>query len=204
VSDTNPNNPPATPTVEQLTAQLAAMRSGIAKSLGLEESATDEALLARAQEVAKERDASRAEASALKSAVDAGKVDTALREAFAKSGATKGVYEDFYNLAAPHFHVDPSTGKVVTKPDAPTPNLDPATYCVVELRQRRPGWWELSAGAGLAGRNMGFNPHHGGAYGDECFRPGPSFNFTKQLAFEAKFGPAAADAARAKYRGGGR
>jgi len=36
-----------------------------------------------------------------------------------------------------------------------------------------------------------------------CFRPGPSFNFMKQLAFESQHGAAAADAARARYRGKG-
>lgn len=196
----DPNNPPAPPTVEQLSAQLAAIRSGIAKSIGLAEDATDEALLARAQEVAKQRDESRAEASALKSAVDAGKVDTALREAFAKSGATAH-YEDFHNLAASHFHVDPKSGKVVTKPDASTPNVDPETWCVVELRQRRAAWWPVSQGGGLSSRGTGFSAGHAN---DAMYDPrSPQYNFTAQLAHEAKFGSVAADTARAKYRGRG-
>src|SRR5690606_30462685 len=118
----------------------------------------------------------------------------------ASLGATMGHYEDFRNLAAEHFHVDPKTGKVVAKPDAPSPGVDPAAWCVLELRQRRPGWWPLSQGGGMSGRGTG----HLAARGpnDECFRPGPGFNFTKQLAFEQAHGAAAADAARRKYGGG--
>lgn len=195
---TTPNPDNQTPTTEQLTAQLAAIRSGFAKHLGLEDSATDEAMLARAAELVAERDASRAETSALKSSVDAAKVDTALREAFAKSGATRGHYEDFHNLAASQFHVDPKTGKVVSKPDASTPNVDPDTWCVAELRQRRPAWWELSTGSGS--RGGGFIAGHG--VDDSCFDPrSPKFNFTAQCAAEVKYGAAFADAARAKYRG---
>ncbi|MBX3389213.1 MAG: hypothetical protein KF691_07120 [Phycisphaeraceae bacterium] len=191
MSDTNPN----TPTVEELTAQVAALRefrASVAKGFGLGDDADDAALLARLTETTNERDSSRAEVSAMK-------VDSALREAFAKSGATMGHYEDFRNLAAEHFHLDPKTGKVVTKPDAPTPNVDPATWCVVELRQRRPGWWPTSQGGGLSARGTGFSAARGPS--DDCFRPGPSFNFTKQLAFEAQHGAAAADAARRKYGG---
>jgi len=196
---TTPNPDNQTPTTEQLTAQLTAIRSGFAKHLGLESSATDEAMLARAAELVKERDDSRSEVSALKSSVDAAKVDTALREAFVKSGANAH-YEDFHNLAAQHFHVDPKTGKVVSKPDAPTPNVDPDTYCVAELRQRRPMWFPLSLGGGA--RGGGFVAGHG--VDDSMYDPGShKYNFTAQLAHEAKYGPAAADAARAKYRGRG-
>lgn len=191
MSDTNTNN--QTATTEQLTAQLAAIRSGFAKSLGLEDSATDEAMLARAAELVKERDDSRAQATAMT-------IDAALRDAFAKSGATMGHYEDFHNLAASQFHVDPASGKVISKPDASTPNVDPATWCVVELRQRRSGWFPLSQGGGVSSRGAGLDLHRGPS--DECFRPGPTFNFTKQLAFEHAHGAAAADAARRRYGGG--
>lgn len=187
----DPNNPPPAPTVDELTARLNAIRAGIAKGLGLAEDATDEALLARAEEVAKERDRSRSEVSTMK-------IDSALREAFEKSGATGGHYEDFRNLAAEHFHVDPKTGKVVAKPDAPSPGVDPAAWCVLELRQRRPAWWPLSQGANA--RGGGYNAARGPD--DSCFRPGPDFNFTKQLAFEQTHGAAAADAARKRYGGG--
>ncbi|MCC7389395.1 MAG: hypothetical protein IT431_11565 [Phycisphaerales bacterium] len=190
----DPNNPPPTPpTVEELQAQLTALRefrAGVAKGFGLDPAASeDSAILSRITDTT-------AEVSALKSAAEASKVDAALREAFTKSGAS-GHYEDFHNLAAALFHVDPKTGKVVTKPDATTPNVDPDTWCVVELRQRRPGWWPVSQGANA--RGAGYNPSRGAD--DSCFRPGPGFNFTQQLAFEHRYGAAAADAARRKYGG---
>lgn len=189
-------NAPTPPTVEELTAQVAALRefrASVAKGFGLDPAASeDTVILSRITDTAKE-------VSALKSAADSAKVDSALREAFDKSGATLGHYEDFRNLAADHFHLDPKTGKVVSKPDAPTPNVDPATWCVVELRQRRPGWWERSQGGGS--RGSGFAP---GRVDDSCFNPGsPNYSWTKMLEAEAKHGAAFADAARAKYRGRG-
>lgn len=202
MSDTNPNNP--APTVDELTARLTAIRSGIAKGLGLAEDATDEALLARAAEVAKERDDSRAEAAKVKGERDADKVDTALRDAFAKSGADPRNAEDFLALARPLFTVDAKTGAVVTKSDAPNtvPGANPEAWIVAELRTKREHWWPKSIGGGA--RGAGFLPS-GGA-DDSCFDPrSPNYNFTAQLAAEARFGPAFADRARQRYgRGGGR
>lgn len=189
-------NTPTPPTVEELTAQVAVLsefRANVAKGFGLDPAASeDAAILSRITDTTKE-------VSALKSAAEASAVDSALREAFAKSGATGGHYEDFRNLAAEHFHLDPKSGKVVSKPDAPTPNVDPDTWCVVELRQRRPGWWGLSVGAGA--RGAGFAP---GRVDDSMFDPrSPNYNFTAQLAAEAKYGADFADKARARYRGRG-
>jgi hypothetical protein len=198
MSDTNPN----TPTVDELSARLAAIRTGMAKGLGLAEDATDEALLARAAEVAKERDDSRAEVATLKSAADSGKVDAALRDAFAKSGADPRNAEDFLSLARPLFGVDAKTGAVATKADAPNtvPGASAEAWIVAELRAKRPHWWALSTGGGA--RGAGLTSHGGGD--DSCFDPrSPNYNFTRQLEAEAKHGPAFADKARAKYRGRG-
>jgi hypothetical protein len=193
----DPNNPPPTPTVEELQAQLTALRefrAGVAKGFGLDPNASeDAAILSRITDTT-------AEVSALKSAAEASAVDSALREAFAKSGATGGHFEDFKNLAAQYFHVDPKSGKVCTKPDAPTPNVDPDTWCVVELRQRRPAWWPLSQGANA--RGAGYNASRGPD--DSCFNPAhPGYSWTKMLEAEARYGADFADRARAKYRGNG-
>lgn len=200
MSDTNPNNTP--PTADELTARLAAIRSGIAKGLGLAEDATDEALLARAAEVAKERDDSRAEVVKLNGERTADKVDATLRDAFAKSGADPRNAEDFLALARPLFTVDAKTGAVVTKPDAPNtvPGANAEAWIVAELRTKRPHWWALSAGGNAKG--AGFLPS-GGA-DDSMFNPrSPNYNFTAQLAAEARFGPAFADRARQRYGGRG-
>ncbi len=198
------HNPPPTPTTDELTARLAAIRSGIAKGLGLAEDATDEALLARAADVAKERDDSLAEVVKLNGERTADKVDTALRDAFAKSGADHPQLRRLPRDSPGHsFTVDAKTGAVVTKPDAPNtvPGANAEAWIVAELRARRPHWWALSAGGNAKG--AGFLPS-GGA-DDSCFNPrSPNYNFTAQLAAEARFGPAFADRARQRYGRGGR
>ncbi len=69
-----------------------------------------------------------------------------------------------------------------------------------ELRVKRAHWWPLSTGGGA--RGAGFIPSAGAD--DSCFDPrSPNYNFTAQLAQEAKFGPQFADKARARYRGRG-
>jgi hypothetical protein len=193
----DPNNPLPTPTVEELQAQLTTLRefrAGVAKGFGLDPAASDDAaILSRIT-------GTTAEVSALKSAAEASKVDGALRDAFAKSGATAGHYEDFHNLAAAYFHTDPKSGKVVSKPDAPSPGVDPAAWCILELRQRRAAWWPVSAGG--ASRGAGSTAHRNAD--DSCFNPAhPGYSWTKMLEAEAKFGSDFADKARAKYRGRG-
>lgn len=113
--------------------------------------------------------------------------------------------EDFLALARPLFTVDAKTGAVVTKPDAPNTvsGANPEAWIVAELRTKRSHWWALSEGAGA--RGAGYLPS-GGA-DDSCFNPrSPNYNFTAQLAAEARFGPQFADRARQRYggRGGGR
>lgn len=200
MSDTNPNSP-TPPTVDELTAQLAALRAGLAKGFGLEESATDEALLARAGEVAKERDEARSKAADVESRWASEKVDSALRSAFEKSGAGREHEEDFLLLARGLFEVD-EKGGVRTRKDAPNtlPGIDPAAWIVAELQSKRPHYWPTSVGGGA--RGAGFIPSTGAD--DSCFDPrSKNYNFTAQLAAEAKYGPAFADKARAKYRGRG-
>lgn len=196
MSDTNPN----TPTVDELTAKLTALRAGIAKGFGLEESATDEALLARAGEVAKERDEARSKAADVESRWASEKVDSALRSAFEKSGAGRENEEDFLLLARGLFEADEKG--VRTRKDAPNtlPGIDPAAWIVAELHSKRPHWFPTSQGGGA--RGAGFIPSTGAD--DSCFDPrSPNYNFTAQLAQEAKFGPQFADKARARYRGRG-
>jgi hypothetical protein len=197
MSDTNPN----TPTVEELTAQLSALRAGLVQGFGLGEDATDEALLARAAEIAKERDEARAEAADVESRWAGERVDSALRSAFEKSGAGREHEEDFLLLARGLFEMD-EKGEVRTRKDAPNtlPGIDPAAWIVAELQAKRSHWWPLSQGASAKGG--GFLPS-GGA-DDSCFDPtSRNYNFTRQLALEAKYGSDFADRARARYRGRG-
>lgn len=154
------------------------------------------------QEVAKERDDSRAEAAKLNGERTADKVDAVFRDAFAKSGADPRNSEDFLALARALFTVDAKTGAVVTKSDAPNtvPGANAEAWIVAELRTKRPHWWALSQGAGA--RGAGYLPSAGAD--DSCFNPrSPNYNFTAQLAAEARFGPEFADRARQRYGGRG-
>lgn len=197
MSDTNPNNP----TAEELSAQLTALRAGLAKGFGLEESTvTDEVLLARAGEVAKERDEARSKAADVESRWASEKVETALRSAFEKSGAGREHEEDFLLLARGLFEADEKG--VRTRKDAPNtvPGVNAEAWIVAELRVKRSHWWPLSQGAGA--RGAGFIPSAGAD--DSCFDPrSPNYNFTAQLAAEAKYGPAFADRARQRFGGRG-
>lgn len=201
MSDTNPN----TPTVEELSAQVAALRefrASIAKGFGLGDDAEDAAILSRITDTTKERDESRAEAAKLKGEREAERIDAALRDAFAKSGADPRNAEDFLSLARPLFGVDAKTGAVVTKADAANtiPGASAEAWIVAELHAKRPHWWPTSIGAGARGAGFAANR----AADDSCFNPAsPAYSFTKQLELEARHGPEFADKARAKYRGRG-
>jgi len=212
VSDTNPN----TPTTEELSAQLVALRefrAGVAKGFGLGDDADDAAILSRVGDVEKsvsertaalstERDEAKARAADVESRWAGEKVDNALRDAFAKSGADPRNSEDFLALARPLFTVDAKTGAVVTKPDAPNtvPGANAEAWIVAELHSKRPHWWPLSQGAGA--RGAGFIPSAGAD--DSCFDPrSPNFSFTAQCAAEVKYGPAFADRARQRFSGRG-
>lgn len=127
------------------------------------------------------------------------KVDAALREAFAKSGARDEHNEDFRNLAGALFHVDPKSGRVVTMPDAPNtvPGSEPLAWIHAELKSRRAFWWPGNVSGNARGGGIGANPHGD----DSCFRPGPTWNLTAQFAYEGKYGSIAADTARRRYGG---
>lgn len=199
MSDTNPN----TPTVEELTAQVAALRefrAGIAKGFGLGDDADDTAILSAVGTAAKERDDSRAEVVKMKGERNAEKIDTALRDAFEKSGAGRENAEDFFMLARPLFTVD-EKGRVVTRSDAENtpPGIDPAAWVVAELQAKRSHWFPPSVGGGA--RGGGIPPNR---VDDSMFDPrSANYNYTAQLAAEAKYGPEFADKARARYRGRG-
>ena len=198
MSDTNPN----TPTVEQLSAQLTTLRATLAKSVGLGEEADEAAILARITDTARERDEAKARAADVESRWASEKVDSVLRDAFAKSGADPRNAEDYLALARPLFTVDAKTGAVVTKPDAPNtvPGANVEAWIVSELRTKRPHWWGLSTGGGA--RGAGLLPSGGAS--DSMFDPrSPDYSFTAQLAAESKFGPAFADKARQRYNGRG-
>lgn len=227
MSTPNPNTPPApTPEdVEKLTKALEAeraehkatkeaargFRARVASGFGLGEDADDEtitarltdseaALAARTAALTKERDEANARAADVEARWAGEKVDAALREAFAKSGAREEHYEDFRNLAGALFHVDPKTGRVVTKPDAPNtvPGSEPLAWIHAELKSRRAFWWPGNVSGNARGGGIGANPHGD----DSCFRPGPTWNLTAQFAYEGKYGSIAADTARRRYGGG--
>lgn len=149
--------------------------------------------------MAKERDEARSKAADVESRWASEKVDSALRSAFEKSGAAREHEEDFLLLARGLFEVD-DKGGVRTRKDATLPGMDPAGWIVAELRAKRPHYWPTSVGGGSRG---GGSISSAGA-DDSCFNPtSPNYNFTAQLAAEAKYGPEFADKARAKYRGRG-
>jgi hypothetical protein len=191
--------------VEELTAQVAALRefrASIAKGFGLGDDAEDAAILSAVGTTTKERDDSRAEAAKVKGERDADKVDAALRDAFAKSGADPRNAEDFLALARPLFGVDAKTGAVATKADAPNtvPGANAEAWIVSELYAKRAHWWPKSVGGGA--RGAGTTAHT--SADDSMFDPASrNYNFTAQLAAEAKYGPEFADKARARYRGRG-
>lgn len=228
MSDTTPN----TPTVEELSASAARLRKAleaeraahkatkeasrqfrarIASGLGLGDDAnedaisacladTEAALAARTASIAKERDEARARLAEVESRWASEKVDTALRRAFEQSGARPEHLEDFLLLARPLFSVD-ETGAVRTRKDAKEtiPGIDPAAWIHGELKAKRAHYWPTSIGGGSKG---GGSVPVGGD--DSCFDPtSPNYNFTKQLALEAKYGSEFADRARARYRGRG-
>lgn len=178
---------------------------------GLAENADDETLTARLGDtetiisertaaLAKERDEAVQRAADIESRWASEKVDSALRLAFEKSGARPEHLEDFLLLARPLFSVD-ETGAVRTRKDAKEaiPGIDPAAWIHGELKAKRAHYWPTSIGGGSKG---GGSVPVGGD--DSCFDPtSPNYNFTKQLALEAKYGSEFADRARARYRGRG-
>lgn len=194
---TAPN--PNAPTVEELSAQLATLRATLAKSLGLGEDADEAAILARVADTTKEAEEAKARAADVESRWAGEKVDSALRSAFERSGAGREHEEDFLLLARGLFEVD-EKGEVRTRKDAPNtlPGIDPAAWIVAELRAKRAHWFPHSVGGNA--RGGGALPSAGAD--DSCFDPSsPNYNFTKQLALEARYGSEFADKARARYRG---
>lgn len=156
MSDTNPNNP--TPTAEELSAQLTALRAGLAKSVGLGEDADEAAILARLGDtesvvtaktavLAAERDAARTETVKIKAEWADFKITAALSEAFHRSGAMEQNAADYMALAKPLFTLG-SDGGIVTRDGAPNtvPGMTPDQWIVAQLRSARPHWWPLSSG----------------------------------------------------------
>ncbi len=129
------------------------------------------------------------------------RVESSLRSAFEKSGARPEHVDDFLLLATPLFALA-EDGQVRTRKDAKDtiPGVDPPAWVHSELKAKRGFWWPTSVGAQAhAPRSM----MPGASLGDDSpFKPGATWNLTKQFEFEAQFGSAAADAARRRYGGG--
>jgi hypothetical protein len=101
------------------------------------------------------------------------------------------------------FTVD-EKGNVRTKTDAPNtiPNADPGAWILTELRVKRPHWWPTSVGGGARG-GSGAPAPQGLPGNPDCFKPGPTWNFTQQMVYSKQFGAEAA-ARAARLFGGGR
>ncbi|KAA0215806.1 MAG: hypothetical protein EDM82_05860 [Cyanobacteria bacterium CYA] len=183
MSDTNPNTP--TPTVDELTTRLTAIRSGIAKGLGLAEDATDEALLARAAEVAKERDEAKTRADTIAAERNAERMDAEIRHALGKAGISAQNTDDAATILRGVLEV---TDKGVVTKAAPNvvPGQTPEQFIAGQLRTLRPHYWPLSIGAGAKG--AGHAPHAGADA--SCFREGGTL--TAQMALVARVGERAA------------
>jgi hypothetical protein len=197
-------------------ARASELRRSIASKLGLPDDANSEAILARLDAsptetivserlapVEKERDELKARLAEVETRYTDEKVESALREAFAKSGADVRNFPDMLALARPLFTLDPKTGAVRTKADAPNtlPNADPASWMLTELRVKRPHYWPMSIGGGAKGSSARDNPN--GVPGDaSCFRPGATFNLTGQMRYAKQYGEAAARKASQLFGGG--
>lgn len=152
----------------------------------------------RTAALAAERDAATTRAAEIEQRCSAEKIDAALSAAWAGSGAIADNRADYLALARPLFTVDPKTGAVVTKADAPgtIPGAAPEQWVAGQLRSLRPHWWPLSKGGNA--RGAGLEVDRGG--GIACFDPrSPAFSVTRQFAYEATHGAAAADRARAQF-----
>lgn len=220
MADTDPNTD-----VAKLQASLQAEReahaatkskhrefcASLSKARGLPEDSAPEALLSslgdeetrvaeRTKALQDERDAAQAKAADVEARWSAEKVEAALSAAFIKSGMKPENAEDALALARPLFTVDPKTGAVVTKADAPNtvPGQSAEAWAMSELRARRTHWFPGNVSAGARG---GGHAPASLAGADSCFDPrSKAHNFTAQLAYEARFGTEAASRARAKYR----
>lgn len=223
------NNPTAAD-VERLTKSLEAargdtkkaeakaseFRKSIAARLGLAEDAAPDDVLARLGEtdterliserlapIVQERDEAKARAAEIESRWASEKIDAALVSAFEKSGARREHVEDYLLLARPLFTVDPKTGAVRTKADAPNtvPNCDPAAWIMGEYRVKRPHHFPLSVGGSAKGSRG--NSEHPSVPGDtSAFKPGPTWNLTGQGNYVKRYGVEAASRAARLYGGG--
>ncbi|MCC6230046.1 MAG: hypothetical protein IT432_12580 [Phycisphaerales bacterium] len=184
MSDTNPNNP--TPTVDELTTRLTAIRTGIAKGLGLAEDATDETLLARAAEVAKERDDAKTRANTIAAERNTEKMDAEIRSAVTKAGIFAQSTDDATAILRGVLEVT-DKGEVRTKA---APNVVPGQtveqFIAGQLKTMRPHYWPTSIGGGAKGG--GFAAHAGPDV--SCFKPGGTL--TAQYALVARVGERAA------------
>lgn len=219
MSDTNPNTD-----VEKLTKALEAeraehkatkeaargFRARVASGFGLGEDTDDETITARMGDtektiadrtaaLTKERDDANARAADVESRWAGEKVETALRMAFERSGAKPEHAEDFLLLARGLFGVN-EKGEVRTRKDAKDtiPDVDATTWIHSELKARRAHYFPGNVSGNARGGGTGTNPMGN----TDCFKPGRTWNLTRQFEYEAKYGPTAADAARRRYGGG--
>lgn len=157
---------------------------------------TEKLIGERTASVAKERDEARAKAADVESRWAGEKVDRALSDALARSGMIEANREDALGIARSLFTVD-GKGEVRTKAGAAgvIPGATPDQWILGQLRALRSHWWARSQGGGAVG-----GARSTASVGDtSCFRPGPTWNLTAQVAFERRHGSRAAEAAAREY-----
>ncbi len=101
-------------------------------------------------------------------------ITDSVRTAAGEAKIVVSAMEDVLMLSERVFEVT-EDGSVLTKDGiGATPGIDPAVW-LTEMQSMRPHWWPTSVGGGASGGN-------GTGVGmiDNCFKPGPHFNMTKQ------------------------
>ncbi len=175
----------------------------VTNHLGTRLTDVDGQVTAKTASIVAERDAAIADAAKVKTDRAVERVDSAISAALAKSTMIQANTPDAMNLLRGLFHVD-DKGRVVTKgADTGEPaGVTPEQFVAARLGALRGHWFpgNVSGGARSSGNFTG------GLAGDtSCFDPrSPNYNITRQYQLEVTHGSAWADAARAKYRGGGR
>jgi hypothetical protein len=175
-------------------ADAAAVLSTLGTRLGETETVVAE----RTAALSAERDAATTRAAEIETRWNAERIDSALSAAWERSAAIPDNRADYLALARPLFTVDAATGAVVTKADTANtvPGASPEQWILGQLQALRPHWWARSVGGNS--RGGGVEVDRGG--GVACFDPrSPQFSVTRQFAYEATHGAAAADRARAQF-----
>lgn len=182
-----------TPELDRLTQFVGTVRKALALGDDADEAAITAALGTRLGDA----NAAIERAKTIEQTWASEKTDAALLAAFDKSGARPEHKDDFLLLARGVFTL--KDGKVITREGAANtvPGMDPAQWIQAQLKTVRGFWWPGSQGGGARGGGIGTNPNGN----TDCFKPGPTFSITGQLAYIASHGEAAAQRAAAQYGG---